>query len=385
MAQFIYYVSLMVCVLVGCGVKQEINRSDKKYVVDMNTLKRYEMEDLFEQPAIAPLETSNEILLGRINKVVYNSGDIYFLDQSQNSIFTFNLDGEFVHKLKRVGRGEGEYLGITDFTINPYTNNIEMIDGKKLRIYDHCGEFVTQLDVLDKDISSVTRIEIVDSLTIAFISKFSEKEGLLYSREKGGFILKEEVFPQWARTKIPFGSFRSLSRDDVVHYFQAYSNKVYSIDAGGYHLEYEWDFGKNNFDYENPPLLDEVKGYSSWKEAKGNEEYYMSKYIVQFQNGLENSSHILTNFLYRGKPSTIIFNKMNGKYVLFDGQLSNLLFFNKAFFVEDNTIVVVVDTRSLKTKPTDWFSDLDKTIVKNLSIEDNPVLLKLRLKSNVLE
>ena len=86
---------------------------------------------------IIPLETNNESILGRINKIKKVNGQIYVLSNDQ-WIFHFNEKGNYISTLKKQGNGPDEYVYINDFDIYSESGHSEIwiADNQKIKIYD---------------------------------------------------------------------------------------------------------------------------------------------------------------------------------------------------------------------------------------------------------
>ena len=65
------------------------------------------------------LETTSESALSMISKVVLWNGRIFVSDNRYDKICVFDTAGKFLWNIRRVGRGPGEYIGMTDFVIDP--------------------------------------------------------------------------------------------------------------------------------------------------------------------------------------------------------------------------------------------------------------------------
>lgn len=90
------------------------------------------------------LETTEESLIGRIDKFQVFKDRIYVLDiRIAKSIFIFDLDGNYIDKIDKVGEGEGEFYLPFDFCINPFTERIEVMEvrNRKIISYDLDGAF----------------------------------------------------------------------------------------------------------------------------------------------------------------------------------------------------------------------------------------------------
>lgn len=137
-----YVITLLIMILalsscVGEKRKHEIN-ADKltMYINPHETLVVHPFDSLFKKRKVVKLETTNESLIGRIDKLVFYKGDIYILDKKQNKIFVFDKLGVFQRVVNHFGQGHGEYTSLVDFQIED--DLIYLLDqyGAKLLVYD---------------------------------------------------------------------------------------------------------------------------------------------------------------------------------------------------------------------------------------------------------
>ena len=75
-------------------------------------------DSLLGEKVIIPLETTEESIIGEINKLEIVHDTLYILDEDQNMIFLFDKTGKYITRIDDVGRGPQEYLGIADFHID---------------------------------------------------------------------------------------------------------------------------------------------------------------------------------------------------------------------------------------------------------------------------
>ncbi len=374
-------------VLLACQNKQTHfgNVSTKTIDMDISCL---ELNDIGEDVEIIPLATADSCLIGKIVKIVEYQDKLFIQDRDQKTIFIFDhKHGSFINKISRIGNGPEEYLHIEDFAINPYTNHIEMIDGRNLRSYDFSGNFINLLRITDdKNIRAVNRIAVVDSTLYAFLTLFDEYGARLYSGKSRSFIKEQNLVPAWTRKKIPFQTANPFYRkNNEINYYEGFSNKIYQISEEGFALKYEWDFGRYNFNYNEPPLINEFKNADSFRDILTKKDYYCNKYIQTFQHNIENKNFIVTCFLYRNEPATLLYNKQNSNYIVCAGGFSKLLMFSKIEITELDEVVMVVDLSLIKLMPDCWFSEKDREIIADTNISDNPLVLKFKIRESIFE
>lgn len=98
---------------------------------------------LVEDVRFVPLETSDEVLIGEIEKIVYYNSEYYVADKGGDGfvggIYRFDSEGRFLNKIGYRGRGPGEYVNPADFIVN--SSGLIVLDLKRFILYDHDGTF----------------------------------------------------------------------------------------------------------------------------------------------------------------------------------------------------------------------------------------------------
>lgn len=141
--------------LISCSDKANRVENNNVFVIEA-PLKKEARTDL---PLISKLSESidtiyldssrPESLLGKIRNVIIE-GDTIFI-HSDNFIALFSIDGKFISKFERRGRGRGEYISLFDFDILPSKNELFVFDRdiKKVLIYSYSGNFIREVELSD--------------------------------------------------------------------------------------------------------------------------------------------------------------------------------------------------------------------------------------------
>jgi len=375
-------IAFLIIIFFSCSESRD---SNKKIYIDTSTIKPGRPDEFFDNIEINPLSTKETSLISHVRKIIYQDMELYVFDQYQGEILVFDIKGEFRRKLKKIGKGPGEYLGIVDFTINPYNNNIELLDGYNLYIYSNDCNFIEKIKLRNAELKAVNELEIIDDDKIVFSQGGTHSLYVIYSMKNRKIIKSQEIYPIWLEKKMMFNTIHSLYRNGpIINYLEGWSNKVYSINADGFRLKYEWDFGKYNFDFEESSLSNLIKN-STVNELTRNHNVFLDKYILQFNHNLENDKFILTSFLFKGNPASLLYNKKTGKYILFNDKLSFLLFTSTVEFISEDKLIVIVEPKNLKELPMDWFPSDSQKLIKDINILNNPVVLNLTLKKDLLQ
>ncbi len=104
---------------------------------DIENSKSLKISDIIKTYELIPLETNDSCLIGNCKKVLISTSRIYVLDDLTKTIYLFDLNGKYLNKISRYGKGPDQYLDIDDFCLFK-ENNIVLLDTqrKKIQIYD---------------------------------------------------------------------------------------------------------------------------------------------------------------------------------------------------------------------------------------------------------
>ncbi|MDR1370161.1 MAG: 6-bladed beta-propeller [Dysgonamonadaceae bacterium] len=140
---------------------QEINRNNSIININLDSEIQYDIvyaSSLFENVDITVLETTQEALLGSVDKIEVHDGIILVLDSKiSNGVFTFNRSGKFLNQIGRTGGGPGEYVHPSDFTVDHANHIIYVLDRKTHKINSYTfpdGEYKNSIKIENRDIRS---------------------------------------------------------------------------------------------------------------------------------------------------------------------------------------------------------------------------------------
>ena len=95
-----------------------------------------------------PLETTEECLIGRIDKLLSDDSSIFILDSGNKSAFCFSqADGSFICRFGTQGRGPGEYISLDDITIDRKKKEVCLLDFTqyKLLFFSYDGRLLREV------------------------------------------------------------------------------------------------------------------------------------------------------------------------------------------------------------------------------------------------
>ena len=140
------YIILIFLTICSCSN----NRKSKVYEVFAVDTKRCDaITDFFDEYIIIPLETTEDNIIGNIDKISITDEYMYILDKQQAMIFVFDKAGRYINKIAHQGRALGEYQSISDFAVScSYLYCLSRIN-KKIFVYDFNAAFVRSCNLND--------------------------------------------------------------------------------------------------------------------------------------------------------------------------------------------------------------------------------------------
>ena len=108
-----FYIFLFLC-MIACG--EDTKNGGNKINIPAQGVDAG-ICDIFTDISVIPLETNDSSFIGSISKIELSDGKIYVLDKSSTKqVHIFDTVGNYISSIGNIGRGNGEYLNIEDFT-----------------------------------------------------------------------------------------------------------------------------------------------------------------------------------------------------------------------------------------------------------------------------
>ena len=133
---------VILCSCSGSGDSGENNIIDVESAI--GTGKIHSASDFIKEIKYIPLETTSNSMVGEIYKIKIDRGKIYIRDNN-GVINIFDLDGRYLNRLDRAGRGPEEYINIIDFDISQNGHILIISQSGGIAEYDTDLKFVRKL------------------------------------------------------------------------------------------------------------------------------------------------------------------------------------------------------------------------------------------------
>lgn len=232
---------LPVCCLLlcACGGTQQQNNTLQKGEMAFETIEWQEEPDQTFQQLVSdiryvPLESTPESFLTDIVKVLVRGDEIYVIDREDAAprygIRVFGTDGRYRRHIGREGKGPGELLNLTDFTIRD--SLLFAVDTKsdKLVVYTLAGDFVEQLPVPESAIASCAACNdgLLWSGDIYYKEIPQDRYGLYRTDDRGNLLWKAKLYGEQATRALI-----AESSDSLFVWQQECSDSIFLYDRRG--------------------------------------------------------------------------------------------------------------------------------------------------------
>ena len=120
----------------------EVVREDKCIQVELpSELPHSDLDTIFSSYKLIPLETSEEFLIGNIDRIIKCPGCYCILDRENANVFIFEENGKFRCKLGNKGHARNEHLDAWSIAYDEKNEQIVLLDltGRRLLSYDLMG------------------------------------------------------------------------------------------------------------------------------------------------------------------------------------------------------------------------------------------------------
>lgn len=357
-----------------------------------------------------PLQTKDQSLLTPPFKdAAFVNGKLY-ISQSRSEVKIFDHDGTFLKTFNKQGRGPQEYEDMSNLYIDPSTNNLLVYSIGKLNEYNNEGDFVKRILFHDneeiKSFSPNKFYSINENLKLITFRNFKS----LYSACVTDSTFKVLYFVNYSEKEhaIHMNSQRPVNflepyfykfRDSVRVFNNSDGTFITLSNSKGADTSLIFNFGKygsmnvdlNVRDYNKLPLI-----------RRFGDMFESTNYIfMQFQLG--SLPHKPRKMLQGGEAgnrgesyeislSTSFLNKKTGEFKFVDQPEFNQFGFKDDFeggpafwpiyISENDYMIAMIDAYIfIQHAQANDVSDKLKKIAEGLKDTDNPVLVRVKLKS----
>lgn len=314
-------VHLMIFLLlasVACKQTQTEISLDDITSIDLSDIEsHFQNKKMIHSQNIVPLETSQESLIGHIDKVFVKDERVYILDKrKRQALFVFDIMGKFLFKIHDVGYGPGEYTTLFDVTVDE-EGNIYLLDvGRRNFIkYDNKGQFIDQNFMEFRTIG----FSFLKNEQFVFFQNGRENKGLM---DMNFNIIHFDLLDQGIKKSFPFrkpydtprypklyqrGLLRSKSS---VLYRPTFSDTIYDVSVVETKCRYVFNFGKHGVpkeEYFNTTHQEVKKNLKKLREED---------YAWDVNNFYENEDFFICSLVFKRRIHLLVYSKLNETYIV---------------------------------------------------------------------
>lgn len=378
------YFVFSVLILMGCssGDQSTVILNEPKIslsktsdiTITKDSIKNFSEQIIYETEFI-PLETTQEALIGYIDKIVMTDSMIIVADfHKTKKVFVFDKQGNFLRSISNIGSAENEYISIFDITTSPTSNNLFILDGHKNDLLEFSlnGDFIKKIHLPVKYANNI----IFENDSICWFERGYRLAGDIKPIENNliRYDIKNDsitsAFFPFLTNQYLYKSFRkcfNLTDNNKIAYWEQLGNQVYLLSSDSIYQCYD--------------IIGDIPACpAEYKTLKPKE------FITKTQSdyfGYVNSVIFLPNW------NIISYNAGNSNIQCWVDKTNHKEYiFTNAQITENNKLFVTPDIfKSSDTSICGWLSALafcnfypDNHY--KINVDSNPVILTYKLEQN---
>ena len=307
----IFFLILFILLVQSCS-NQDYDIENIPIIIDMDSVKSKSLK--FSHIKYIPLETLEGCLIGSANKVLIKDNKIYVADfTNAMALFVFDIHGNFIFKISRMGQGPGEYISFDDFDIQ-INGDIYIFDmlSKKFLIFNSEGKFQKNIDV---DCYFLSFCVVDNKMYWAKLyesGKMFSNLAIYNMTDKNVKLLLNDKKKLHDLGLMNFSSYYFYySPESNIYYSPKFSEIIYSLDEDGIHPA----IGIKNL---NIPTLSKINEWMQEKDIimRSNRIIEDNKYFIENAHIYETDNYI-TIGCFTGVISKILLYNKHSKSVCY--------------------------------------------------------------------
>lgn len=362
---------ILLFLLFSCS--NNINNDTLKIDLDLNN--EFEINELFSDVEIIPLESSDNIVVDQIIlKTEFYNDYIYILNPRLSTIFIFDIYGKYINKLEK-GVGPEQFLSISDFNVNRFTGNLDVLTRNRIMIYDSIGETMISSKRIETP-HLPTRFYNIDSQTDVLFCKYADQKLVYYDRTNNSIIDSIYEMPTYIYdSPLGFNTTPFYYYNDTVRLLQGYNGTLFSLYGNNteliMHKYQELDFGIKQFHYS---LVEPDRSVFDYVNDCRKMSY---KYPLCFMSYAENYKNKFMQFWYQGTPVTLIHDKQTGENVIFNKFKGDIGF--SFSYINDEFCYLLLSVDEIHSVINEKFLEkFNIELSEEFNEENNPILIKFK-------
>lgn len=365
----------------SCSEKTKgIQKTDNYKIISINLneeMTKVSLSSLLnEDISFIPLETNEESVIGRIDKVRITDEYVFILDiNSAQSIFKFSKDGKFLQKIGVKGEGPKELLRPLDFNLSD--NKIKVLDnGVSIITYDFEGNFIDRIPL--KNTTALTFQVEKSSGDYIFISGDNDYHLKIFNsrfENKASFFKSKSPFEE----QVIINSLFTSHKEEII--FRRFLNDtIFKISNGSLIPHKLLNFKSNKLTKDDLIYTNEQELLSKIKNKSVIRNYFESDNARFLVFDLKSDIWVAINYKDTNKTSVFKFKNLIND-VTYEANTTYVIgnHANEFIFLVEPWSILQNNHLNKDANHSEW-----NKIISQLKPSDNPILMLASFKQNDL-
>lgn len=317
---------ILLCISTLMACKHKIIIDDNTETLKFSFSEDHSYEKVFKKTTIIPLETKDNCLISKISQMEINDDKIFILDWKLNSLYVFNINGEFLNKIGNIGKGPGEYIRPRYFFLDKKEKLVKVFDAPmtKLISFDYTGKFVREIRLNEY----LRGIYETNHGLLGFCSNISNSD---INKNQGKFVkfilftpngkVDKYISGEKSKDNVNFSpAYIFRTQDECISFVEPFLPNIYSFNEGIISVKYKIDLSGH---YPPPSIWEKFENIDyplSSIELKLIGEL-TTKYACIFDAFFETRKWILLKSNYKNR--ILLYNKNLKQSLEFSNHLSS--------------------------------------------------------------
>ncbi len=334
--------------------------------------KKISIENYVTNSKFIALQTDLMCPVSGIEKIVTTETNFFILD-SENILYMFKRNGDFVRSIGTKGRGPKEYTNLSDFSVDAIKQIMYLNVTKSIQVFDFDGKYLREIDNYGSSQFIVNSDKIIAAMPDA-PAKTSSKDAIVVLDELGN-IEKKITTSHVRESGFKFEFSLLYESNDHIFYKEKLGDTLFSIDkflnrtpSKVFNLG-KYKIPKNSYDYQ---FIESSDKYYRFVDVYDPLPFT----IFKIQNGIIGAIHYI---FWDKKTDLLEMIEKNEEYGLFlDNEYSIPIIPISVY--KNHLIGYIYSFNFLKTKDKQNIQGNNRIINNNITINSNPILIDIQLK-----
>lgn len=366
-----------------CQKTEKANRNIEKLSIEINKSQSIKFNEIIDTISMEfiKLETNSECIMGNVQKLRVEENKLYCV--SNNKVFVFDKQGDFLFAIDNYGEGPKEYLSISDIFIDG-KSNVYILDYMKRQIvkYSSTGSFIKNIktgligqafEKISEDIWAIYIGTNKSEVSSERLNLYSESQNkIIYScipisDNEYNWMYFEDINNF---TTLPNGALQfNYTLNDTLYTLNSLKMEPY--------LMIDW----------NENALPESLSKRNYSDVMDFSSHVDDKYIYSFIGIFSNQNNLTFGFRSNQKMFLAIYDNKDKEVKIINEFVNPFGISNTRVSISLPLLAVASDSDFFYSVVDSYFIQSEIKEIKDklhplfeLSMDDNPVIFKYRFK-----